>query len=235
MRTPTSATLKRRKRVGPEVRDDALAIARQLLLTSGPRAVTLANIGDALGMTHANILYHFGSAADLQLALMTSMINYLTAALDRLAGAVSAGTIAPLSVADRIFDAFDKGGGGTVTAWIILWGSVEQLAPIRTAIGSLVEAIARQTGDAAAGGRIRKLVLMGVVAAFGDAVIGPHIRDMLDQSDDATRDLMARIAPQLLMASTVAAAPLQSATFGRPHLDHSDNRAEKRLALSVDG
>ena len=73
---------KRRKRLGAEVREEGLAAARKLLLAGGPAAVTLASVGAEIGMSHANVLHHFGSAAGLQSALMGSMINDLTGALD---------------------------------------------------------------------------------------------------------------------------------------------------------
>src|SRR3546814_5934762 len=60
---------KRRKRSGAEVREEGLVAARGLLLDRGPAAVTLANVGQAIGMSHANVLHHFGSAAGLQSAL----------------------------------------------------------------------------------------------------------------------------------------------------------------------
>jgi hypothetical protein len=42
---------------------------------------------------------------------------------------------------------------------------------------------------------------MMAVTAFGDAVIGPYVRDMLDQKGDAMRDLVARILPLFLIPS----------------------------------
>ena len=42
---------KRRKRLGPEVREEGLAAARRLLLKGGPSAVTLANIGEEKNTT----------------------------------------------------------------------------------------------------------------------------------------------------------------------------------------
>src|SRR3546814_8767947 len=96
---------------------------------------------------------------------------------------------APRAIADRVFDAFDKGGAGPLAAWIILSGDVEQLEPVRAAVRALVEAIVGQSTDEAAPDRVRAAVLMMAVTAFGDAVIGPHVRAMLDQPDDAMRDL----------------------------------------------
>lgn len=198
--------VKRRKRLGPEVREESLAAARGLLLKGGPGAVTLANIGDEIGMSHANVLHHFGSAASLQSALMGSMINDLTVALDHVVELLKTDAAAPRAVADRVFDAFDRGGAGPLAAWIILSGDVAHLEPVREAVRSLVAAIVGQSRDEAAPDRVRAAVLMMAVSAFGDAVIGPHIRDMLDQKDDAMRDLIARILPLFLIPSGIPPA-----------------------------
>lgn len=183
---------KRRKRIGPEVREEALVVARGLLRARGPSAVTLANVGDALGMTHANVLYHFGSASGLQSALMRAMVNDLAMALDRITNTLNAGVVGPLVVIDHVFDAFGSGGAGSLAAWIILSGNVEYLEPLREAMSMLVEAIADREGGAKVEIRARNAVLMMIVAAFGDAVLGPYVRDVLGENDDATRLLVTR-------------------------------------------
>ena len=71
---------------------------------------------------------------------------------------------------------------------------------------ALVEAIVGQSTDEAAPDRVRAAVLMMAVSAFGDAVIGPHVRSMLDQPDDAMRDLIARILPLFLMPAGIPPA-----------------------------
>ncbi|KTE09539.1 TetR/AcrR family transcriptional regulator [Sphingopyxis sp. H115] len=197
---------KRRKRSGDEVREEALVAARRLLLDGGPAAVTLANVGQEIGMSHANVLHHFGSAAGLQSALMGSMVRDLTTALDNVVGLLKTDAAAPRTVADRVFDAFDKGGAGPLAAWIILSGDVEHLEPVREAVRALVDAIVGQSTDAGAPDRVRAAVLMMAVTAFGDAVIGPPVRDMLDQRDDAMRDLIARILPLFLIPGGIPPA-----------------------------
>lgn len=198
--------IKRRKRLGPEVREEGLAAARGLLLKGGPSAVTLSNIGDEIGMSHANVLHHFGSAASLQSALMGSMINDLTVALDHVVELLKTDAAAPRAVADMVFDAFDKGGAGPLAAWIILSGDVEHLEPVRNAVQSLVEAIVGQSTDENAPERVRVAVLMMAVTAFGDAMIGPYVREMLGQKDDAMRDLIARILPLFLLPAGIPPA-----------------------------
>lgn len=197
---------KRRKRSGAEVREEGLAAARRLLLDGGPAAVTLANVGQEIGMSHANVLHHFGSAAGLQSALMGSMVSDLTTALDNVVDLLKTDAAAPRTIADRVFDAFDKGGAGPLAAWIILSGDVEHLEPVRNAVRGLVEAIVGQSTDEAAPDRVRAAVLMMAVTAFGDALIGPHVRDMLDQPEDAMRDLIARILPLFLIPTGIPPA-----------------------------
>ncbi|RXZ64294.1 TetR/AcrR family transcriptional regulator [Pelagerythrobacter rhizovicinus] len=206
MAHPKEERVRRRKRMGDEVRDEALIAARKLLLDSGPAAVTLANVGREIGMSHANVLHHFGSAASLQSALMGSMIRDLTTALDNVVELLKTDAAAPRTVADKVFDAFDKGGAGPLAAWIILSGDVRQLEPVREAVRGLVEAIVGQSTDEGAPERVRSAVLMMAVSAFGDAMIGPHVREMLDQKDDAMRDLIARILPLFLIPSGIPPA-----------------------------
>ncbi|WP_338447139.1 TetR family transcriptional regulator [Pelagerythrobacter marensis] len=199
MAHPKDQRVRRRKRMGEEVREEALVAARRLLLERGPSAVTVANVGSEIGMSHANVLHHFGSAASLQSALMGSMIRDLTDALDNVVEMLKTDAAAPRAVTDKVFDAFDQGGAGQLAAWIILTGDVQQLAPVRDAVRALVDAIVGQAQDDNADNRVRSAVLMMAVCAFGDAVIGPHVREMLDREDDAMRDLIARILPLFLL------------------------------------
>ncbi len=54
-----------RERLTPqESRAAALEAARRLLIERGPQAVTLKAVAAEIGKTHANLLHHFGSAAE---------------------------------------------------------------------------------------------------------------------------------------------------------------------------
>src|ERR1700722_18730394 len=99
----------RRRRVPAEVRSAALAEARRLLLAEGPDAVTLKAVAHELGMTHSNLLHHFGSAAELQSALMSAMVRDLNEALLDAVARIEDNADAPRLLVDRVFDAFDKG------------------------------------------------------------------------------------------------------------------------------
>jgi len=196
----TPVRMRRRKRLGGEAREEGLAAARKLLLDGGPAAVTLANVGREIGMSHANVLHHFGSAAGLQSALMGSMIRDLTAALDDAVAALSSDRAAPRALVNRVFDAFDQGGAGQLAAWIAMSRDFSHLEPVREAVRSLVVAFRDKFVDEDADARVRAAVLLISVCAFGDAVIGTQLRAMLDQPDDELRNITAKLIPIFLLA-----------------------------------
>ena len=70
------------RRTPEEARTLALASARRLLLAAGPDAITLQAVATDLGMSHTNLIHHFGSAAGLQSHLMRQMMSELTAAIE---------------------------------------------------------------------------------------------------------------------------------------------------------
>ncbi|WP_229726577.1 TetR/AcrR family transcriptional regulator [Sphingomonas alpina] len=199
-RGDTPVREKRRKRHSDEARNEGLTAARELLLSEGPAAVTLAGVGKKIGMSHTNVIHHFGSAAGLQTALMGSMIRDLAGALDDAVSHLRTDAAAPSILIDQVWTAFDEGGAGQLAAWLVLTREVDHLEPIRQAVLDLVAAVKEKyASDPEADERIRSIVLLIAIAAFGDAVIGPHLRGMLDQDSDAGRKLMSRLLPVLVM------------------------------------
>lgn len=191
---------KRRKWLGDKAREEGLIAARKLLIEGGPSTVTLANVGDAIGMSHANVLYHFGSAAGLQSSLMGAMITDLIDALDSTVARIQVDGAAPREIVEQVFDAFDTGGAGQLAAWIAVSRDFSQLEPIREAVNNLVVAFRDKFLDEEADPRVRSAVLLVAISAFGDAVIGPHLRDMLDQPDDQMRKIVARLLPMFIIS-----------------------------------
>ncbi|CUS43109.1 Transcriptional regulator, TetR family [hydrothermal vent metagenome] len=194
------ARKKRRKRNADEAREEGLVAARELLLEGGPGAVTLANVGNRIGMSHTNLIHHFGSAAEMQTALMGSMIRDLAAALDDAVTHLQTDAAAPSILIEKVFDAFDKGGAGQLAAWLVLTRAFDHLEPIRQAVLDLVGAVAQKLADdPGTDGRIRSIVLLIAITAFGDAVIGPNLREMLGLEDAAARKAMAQLLPILIL------------------------------------
>ena len=190
---------KRRKRSPEQAREEALVAARELLLTGGPKAVTLSNVGKAVGMTHANVIHHFGSAAELQSALMGSMVADLAESIEGAVAHVRSDEAAPRQLVDIVFDAFENGGAGMLAAWMALSQETSHLDPVADVVKSLVRAIEERAQvdmtNEAAHRRITSAVLLISLCAFGDSVIGDPLREMLGRDKEAARRVTARLLP----------------------------------------
>lgn len=188
---------KRRRRAPDEARREAVATARDLLIAGGPSAVTLKAVGHEIGVSHANLIHHFGSAAGLRAALMGSMVRDLNQALEAAVTHLRSEEGAPRALVDQVFEAVDVGGAGRLAAWMALSGDLEHLEPVRAAVQDMVEATYRKFAEEGEDGRrrITRAVLFIALTAFGDALIGPSLRDMLGHDDDAARDIAARLLP----------------------------------------
>jgi AcrR family transcriptional regulator len=184
-----------RERLSPqESRAAALEAARRLLIDQGPQAVTLKAVAAEIGKTHANLLHHFGSAAELQEALARSLAEQVTGAIGEVVERARAGQADPREIVDRTFDAFGAGGGGALAAWMILTGNRDALNPILESIHALVDELATGHEDRP----VHEVTLWLVLAALGDSLLGPAMADALDLPRAKARELALR----QLLAST---------------------------------
>jgi AcrR family transcriptional regulator len=161
--------------------------------------MTLSAVAADIGVSHANLIHHFGSAAELQSALMGSMVADLDKALTDAVARLRTDEGAPLELVNAVFDAFNQGGAGRLAAWIAMSGDLSHLEPVRAAVQDLVKAISEKMGDSGeARDRIGSAVLFIALSAFGEALIGPPLRHMLEQPDDTTRKVVASLLPRFL-------------------------------------
>jgi len=192
----------RRRRLPEEAREEALACARRLLLEQGPRAITLKAVAQDLGMTHTNLLHHFGSAEDLQGALMATMTQDLCAALKEAVGALHAKDTGPQQIqalVDRMFDAFGREGAGRLAAWLAMSGNLAPLAQVEDAVTDLVAAIEEKFArkGVEAHRTVTSAVLLLALCAFGDALVGGTLAEMLHRERAAGRKVTAALLPLL--------------------------------------
>ena len=184
-----SISLKARKRLSPdESRAAALEAARDLLLEAGPQAVTLKAVASRIGRTHANLLHHFGSAADLQSALAGHIGAQVTAQIGKTVERQRSGEADARQIVDETFDAFDQGGAGALAAWMILSGNRDALNPILDSIRSLVEQLTVGHEEH----HVAESTLWLVLAALGDSLLGPSIADALGLPRDSARTIAAQ-------------------------------------------
>ena len=174
---PTSRPSRRRR--PDDVRSEALAIARRLLLDGGPGAITLKAIGAEMGMSHANLIHHFGSAEALQARLRAELIAEISAAVKRLLEAHAKGDESE-RVVDRVFDAYADGGLGVLTAWSALSRSGGDTGELAQAFDELAPVLVAEHGGPDAEAKAREVLRLVTLLAFAESMIGsvlPRPRD----------------------------------------------------------
>jgi AcrR family transcriptional regulator len=178
----------RRRRSAETARAEAVHEARKLLMESGPQAVTLKGVAEPLGMSHVNLIHHFGSAEGLQTALMRSMASELRVALSSRDYDIHDLDTARRFV-DLVFDAF-HGGAGKLTAWIALSGDeavMDQLA-------QMVADVASDERDPSVSAETRATNFVTILSlALADSLAGAVMRKALDLPTDGARDIAARL------------------------------------------
>lgn len=190
---------RRIRRTPLEARTLALASARRLLLADGPDAITLQAVASDLGMSHTNLIHHFGSAAGLQSELMRQMMSELTTAIESAVMRLRAGKGEMRDFVDIVFDAFDRGGAGRLAAWLILSGEADRLAPVGDVVRDYIDSVERGAGEKADMQQVHASVtsatLFVTMAALGDAIIGNHMRRMVGRERDAVRKIISSLLP----------------------------------------
>jgi AcrR family transcriptional regulator len=178
-----------RLRLTPEEsRAAALEAARELLLESGPQAVTLKAVGARIGKTHANLLHHFGTAAGLQAELARYIAERVTTHIGAAVDRARHGEADPREVVDRTFDAFGREGAGALAAWMILSGNRDALDPVLDAIHGLVNRLREGHEDRP----VPELTLWLVLAALGDSLLGGPMAEALGLPPEKARELATR-------------------------------------------
>lgn len=180
-------SIKRSRLPSQESREAALAAARQLLLESGPQAVTLKAVSAKIGRTHANLLHHFGSAGGLQAALARSIADRVTGKIAEAVERARAHESDPREIVDRTFDAFDKEGAGALAAWMIISGNRDALDPILAAIRAMVHQLSIHQEDH----EVPQITFWLVLMALGDSLLGEVVANALGLPRDSARRLAA--------------------------------------------
>lgn len=189
-----------KKRLTPdESRAAALRAARKLLIESGPQAVTLKAVAAEIGRTHANVLHHFGSAAELQKLLAAEMGAQVCASMEQLVDRARKGEAHPAEIVNLCFDAFRDEGVGALVTWMILSGNRDAMNPILGSIHSLVDKLS----EAEEHDLVAQNTLNLVFLALSDALMGGEMAQALDLPRQAVRDLaLAHLTRAGILAKT---------------------------------
>jgi AcrR family transcriptional regulator len=180
-----------KKRLSPEEsRSAALEAARQILVETGPAAVTLKAVAARIDRTHANLLHHFGSAAGLQKALAAYQAETVCATIGQKMAESTPGERNVREIVDLAFDAFNEGGAGALATWMAATGNDDALDPIVDAIHRLIDGMAP---DAHEKRLMHEDTLALVLMALGDAQLGGPMAEALDLPRDTSRVLATEL------------------------------------------
>ena len=180
-----------KKRLSPEEsRFVALQAAREILIETGPAAVTLKAVAGRIDRTHANLLHHFGSAAGLQKALAAYLAETVCATIGAKMAESSPGERNVREIVDLAFDAFDSGGAGALATWMAATGNEDALDPIVDAIHKLIDGMAPDANEKRL---MHEDTLALVLMALGDAQLGGAMAEALGLPRDTARALACEL------------------------------------------
>lgn len=192
---PPIKTAKRIRRSAAELRAEALAASRKLIMTGGEPVLTMRAVADAIGVTYPNLSHHFGSAAGLHAAVAEEMVGELLGGLRHIASEVEDVQPDGLRLVNKVFDLFDRQGLGRVITWLVQSGEGSRLEPVRALLSDYI-AEARRNSDNKS--HAAEVALIVSLAAYGEASAGALIGDVLGFSAEARRALLAQmIAPMI--------------------------------------
>jgi AcrR family transcriptional regulator len=182
------ASAKRARRSPEEARRLILDAAEASMASKGPAGVRLEEIARKAGVSHSNILHHFGSREGLIQALNRRTLDDLKSTL---CGVMEAAHSSTEDIIGPAFAAY-RNGLAQRTLWVLQ-------APARRGAQSLpvfeeiVEALhARRLAAASPGVRLdkahtRAIVHLTTIAAFGDALVGARLRQSSTADEPAAR------------------------------------------------
>ena len=181
-----SIALPKRKRQSPEEsRAAAVAAARDLLREEGVAAITLKAVGARIGRTHANLLHHFGSVAELHRALADEIAKGVAASITTSVGRVRSGEARLRDVVEGMFDLFEQQHFGELVAWIVLTRQRDTLEPMGDAIAQVVRDISGPDDPRPLDQATLGLVLL----AIGDSLVGTEVAAACGLPRSAARDI----------------------------------------------
>jgi AcrR family transcriptional regulator len=199
---------KRRRLEPAEARDAILFAAETLLVRNGPESLRLTEIAARAGVSHPNVLYHFGSVGELQSQLAQRVAVRLASEVARAFASESgaSGGATPIDDAVKaVFHVFKEGGYARLIAWLAL--STNE--PTFEALGATLEGVRVAIAEhpvlggaehAAQRSRVIPAIELVIVAALGYGLSGATF-DGLFAPDEQRPDVPGLLA-ELLTATS---------------------------------
>lgn len=190
--TIVQESLRRRRRQPDELRAEAIAAARDILLADGPAAITLQAVAAALGMTHGSITHHFNAAANLQAAVADTLMEQLLSGVRVGVCALKDGDIDEAGLVNLVFDLFEDTGVGKLIGFLAASDS-PLLYPLFDKFARLPHAIATDqlAGSAFTETELPTIIESVVTSALGASLIGANLLQALGLDPSSARQRVA--------------------------------------------
>jgi AcrR family transcriptional regulator len=200
---------KRIRRSPEEARRLILDAAEAGMASRGPAGIRLQDVARAAGVSHSNVLHHFGSRAGLIEALNRRTVEDLKSVLLEMMKAAHSSTEDIIGLA---FAAY-RNGLAQRTLWVLQAPTRRgaQTLPVFEEVVAALEgrllgtASPRVNVDKA---HIRAIVHLTTIAAFGDALIGARLRRCSSADEPAARRRFEKWFGALLDTYSEASAVL---------------------------
>jgi AcrR family transcriptional regulator len=165
------------RRAAPDMRVQALAAARQLIVDKPDGVLTMRAVAVATGVTHPNLSHHFGSLAGLHAALAEELIGELLAGL-RTFGLDVDNNDDYVTLVDRVFELFDEKGLGRVLGWLVRSGETARLEPVNDLLAQFIAELAHGRSNNEAKVIARDALILSF-AAYAESSVGPLLGSIL--------------------------------------------------------
>jgi AcrR family transcriptional regulator len=189
---------KRVRRRPEDARALILDAAEAQMTVDGPAGLRLKEVARAAGVSHPTILHHFGSREGLVRALNQRSLEALRASVLAQLGSAEPGG----DNIKRTFAAY-RDGVAQRLLWLIQSGTEQTPGGLKLS-EEIVDALHAVRVKFAAPGTVpdiedtRAVIHLTTLAAFGDAVIGPRLRQGDGAKERAQRDRFEKWFAQLL-------------------------------------
>ena len=206
--------VKRRRLDAADARESILSAAETLLVEGGPDALRLTEVATKAGVSHPNVLYHFGSVGELQAQLAQRVAVRLASEMaDVFANAVS-GKLPLEQAIEAVFRVFDEGGFGRLLAWLELSKNEPTFEALASKLELLRSTIAKHPllqGDAANRHRRRvvPVIELVIVSAIGYGLVGKTVDTffMPEESRPTVSKLLVELITAGIFTNAAAGSP----------------------------
>ncbi len=187
----TAAPAKRIRRAPADLRAEALAAARRLIVEGREPVLTMRAVADAIGVTYPNLSHHFGSASGLHAAVAEDLVRELLENISAIGKEMEHNDADFARLVDRVFDLFDRDGLGHVIGWLVRSGDNATIEPVRLLLTDFIDERRKRAGEST-GKRIAEIALMVTFTAYAEASAGALLGLAFGVDRDQRRAVVAR-------------------------------------------